>query len=57
MQRFRKHNLIMAVPENSIRPGVSPGDKVLVYKTVIKLKPLMEILHKFCAGRDKLDRL
>ena len=46
LQRFRHHRILMAVPEKSLREGAIIGENVLVYKTVLKLAPLMEILEK-----------
>ena len=52
LRLFRRHKIILAVPEKSLRNGASPGQNVLVYKTALKLTPLMEILEKFrgCGG-------
>ncbi len=46
LQQFRHHRILIAVPEKSLRAGVSIGKNVLVYKTAIKLKPLMELLER-----------
>jgi len=37
---------LTAVPEKSLREGADIGGNVLVYKTALKLTPLMEILEK-----------
>jgi predicted nuclease of restriction endonuclease-like RecB superfamily len=46
LRRFRHHRILLAVPEKSLREGASVGANVLVYKTGIKLKPLVEALEK-----------
>ncbi|MFH1615494.1 MAG: DUF790 family protein [Planctomycetota bacterium] len=46
LQQFRHHRILIAVPEKSLREGTSIGENVLVYKTALKLTPLMEILEK-----------
>jgi len=45
LRRFHQYRIIIALPEKSLREGASIKKNVLVYKTVIKLKPLMEILE------------
>jgi len=46
LQQFRHHRILIAVPEKSLRAGANVGKNVLVYKTALKLKPLMEALEK-----------
>jgi len=46
LEQFRNHRILIAVPERSLRQGASIGGNVLVYKTALKLTPLMEILEK-----------
>jgi len=46
LQQFRRHRIIIAVPEKSLREGANIGENVLVYKTALKLTPLMEILER-----------
>lgn len=50
LQRFRFHNIVIAVPEKSIREGAGPSDRVLTYKTTIKLKPLLALLERIRTG-------
>ena len=42
---FRRHRILIAVPERSLRPGASIPDNVLVYKTALKLEPLLAALE------------
>ena len=46
LQLFRHHRILIAVPEKSLREGASIGENVLVYKTALKLTPLMEALER-----------
>ena len=46
LQQFQHHRILIAVPEKSLREGVSIGKNVLVYKTALKLKSLMEALER-----------
>ena len=46
LQQFRHHRILIAVPEKSLREGAIIGENVLVYKTALKLTPLMDILEK-----------
>jgi predicted nuclease of restriction endonuclease-like RecB superfamily len=45
LRQFRHHRILIAVPQKSLREGASIGENVLVYKTVLKLKSLMETLE------------
>ena len=46
LQQFRHHRILIAVPEKSLREGASVGRNMLVYKTALKLTPLMKILER-----------
>ena len=46
LQQFRRHRILIAVPEKSLREGATIGENVLVYKTALKLTPLMKTLEK-----------
>ncbi len=45
LRQFRRHRILLAVPERSIREGASIIDHVLVYKTALKLPPLLAALE------------
>ncbi len=49
LQQFRHHNILIAVPEKSLREGATVGKNVLAYKTALKLTPLMEALGRIRA--------
>jgi predicted nuclease of restriction endonuclease-like RecB superfamily len=51
LMQFRRHKILLAVPEQSLREGASIGNNVVVYKTAIKLTPLLEALEKIRADR------
>ena len=46
LQQFRHHRILIAVPEKSLREGASVGKNVLVYKTTLKVNPVMEVLER-----------
>jgi len=49
LRQFRPHHLLLAVPERSLRPdaSVGDGDKVIVYKTALKVKEVLKALEIF----------
>jgi len=42
---FRKHRILLAVPEQSAREGAGDRDGVIVYKTALTLGPVLESLN------------
>jgi len=46
LQQFRRHKILIAVPEKSIRDDAHIGENVLVYRTSLKLGPLMKALKR-----------
>jgi len=46
LQQFGHHKILIAVPEKSLRQGATIEKNVLVYKTALKLKPLIEALER-----------
>lgn len=55
LRRFRHHKILIAVPEKSLREEARIGENVLVYKTALKLKPLMEALERIRTGSVHID--
>jgi predicted nuclease of restriction endonuclease-like RecB superfamily len=51
LQKFRHHHVIIAVPEKSLKEGAHVGENVLLYKTALKLEPLLEILERIRAEK------
>jgi predicted nuclease of restriction endonuclease-like RecB superfamily len=45
LHQFRHHKILLAVPERSIREGATITDNILVYKTTLKLPPLLAALE------------
>jgi len=50
LRQFQHHKILIAVPEKSIRDGARIGENVIVYKTKLKLGPLIETLETLRAG-------
>jgi hypothetical protein len=46
LRRFASHDVLLAVPERSLREGAEPGPGVVVYKTTIKIEPIMAALAR-----------
>ena len=46
VRRFRHHRILLAVAERSLREGAAIPDDVLVYKTALKLEPVMAALER-----------
>jgi predicted nuclease of restriction endonuclease-like RecB superfamily len=55
LYQFRRHRILLAIPESSIREGVSITDRVLVYKTTLKLPPLLAALEAARAASRRKD--
>ena len=49
LRQFSQHRILVAVPEKSLREGAVLGENILVYKSSLMLKPLMEILERIRA--------
>ncbi len=45
LQQFRRHRILLAVPESSLREGAQITDHIIVYKTTLKLPPLLAALE------------
>lgn len=52
LRRFRRHRILIAVAERSVRPNAPIPDDVLVYKTAIKLAPVLDALEKLRTARQ-----
>ncbi|UCG47409.1 MAG: DUF790 family protein [Phycisphaerales bacterium] len=53
LAQLRRHRILIAVPEKSLRDGADVGDNVLVYKTAIRLGPLMKALEQIRAEKAR----
>ena len=47
LELFASRRLLLALPERSLRPGASPSQNVILYKTALKLAPVLEALERF----------
>jgi hypothetical protein len=45
LRRFRGRDILLAVPQRSLREGVEPGAGVIVYKTALKIEPVLAALE------------
>lgn len=45
LRRFHRHRILLAVPQSSLRDGAAIPDNILVYKTALKLEPLLAALE------------
>jgi predicted nuclease of restriction endonuclease-like RecB superfamily len=52
LQKFRHHHILIAVPEKSLREGAHIAENVLVYKTALKLEPLLKALERIRVGKN-----
>jgi len=50
LRRFRRHRILLAVPQSSLREGVAIADNVLVYKTALKIEPILIALESVRSG-------
>jgi len=62
VRRSRDHGLLLAVPERSLKRAPTPEDRVVTYKTAIKIEPVLAALSGFRQtsrppGGLTLDRL
>jgi len=46
LRRFADHHILIALPERSAREDAPPGDNVILYKTALKLAPVLEALKR-----------
>lgn len=46
LRRFRRHRILLAVPESSVYGDALVPDDVIVYKTAIKLEPVLKALER-----------
>jgi predicted nuclease of restriction endonuclease-like RecB superfamily len=46
LRQFREHHILIALPERSLREDAAVGDNVILYKTALKLQPVLEALER-----------
>jgi len=52
LRRFQGQGILLAVPERSLREGAEPGAGVIVYKTAIKVAPVLAALEAARGSRS-----
>ncbi len=52
LRRFPGQGILVAVPERSLREGAEPGAGVIVYKTAIKVEPVLSALEAVRGSRS-----
>jgi predicted nuclease of restriction endonuclease-like RecB superfamily len=57
LQQFRRHRILLAVPESSLREGAQITDNVIVYKTALKLPPLLTALEAARAATKRKSQI
>jgi hypothetical protein len=53
LRQFRQHNVLIALPERSVREDAAIGDNVILYKTALKLQPVLEALERCRAAAKR----
>ena len=53
LRRFRDRHVLLAVPERSLRPDAPVPDDVIVYKTALKLAPILAALERAREARSE----
>jgi len=51
LRRFQRHRILLAVPAGSLRQGAAIPDRVVVYKTALKIEPVLTALESVRTGR------
>ena len=54
LRQFRRYNILIAVPQRSLAEGAVIKDNVLVYKTALKIKDVMQALERIRAENTKV---
>jgi len=53
LRQFREHHILIALPERSVREDAAVGENVILYKTALKLQPVLEVLERCRAAGIK----
>jgi len=46
LRQFRQHHVLIALPERSVRHGAAAGDDVILYKTALRLQPVLDAIER-----------
>ena len=53
LRQFRQHHILIALPERSVREDATVGDNVILYKTALKLQPVLDTLERCRAASTR----
>jgi hypothetical protein len=53
LRQFREHHVLIALPERFVREDAAVGENVILYKTALKLQPVLEALERCRAAGTK----
>ena len=53
LRQFREHHVLIALPERFVREDAAVGENVILYKTALKLQPVLEVLERCRAAGIK----
>ena len=54
LRHFRERRILIALPERSVREDAAVGDNVILYKTALKLQPVLEALERCRTTGERL---
>ena len=54
LRQFREHHILIALPERSVREDAAVGENVILYKTALKLQPVLEALERCRTTGERL---
>jgi predicted nuclease of restriction endonuclease-like RecB superfamily len=54
LRQFHQHRILIALPERSVREDAAVGDNVILYKTALKLQPVLEALERCRTTEERL---
>ena len=52
LRTFGDDRILLAIPERSMRPEATVGERVIVYKTALKIAPVLAALERIRCGRS-----
>jgi hypothetical protein len=53
LRQFREHHVLIALPERFVREDAAVGENVILYKTALKLQPVLDTLERCRAAGIK----
>ena len=46
LRKFQHHNILLAIPESSLKVDVDSANNIVPYKKALLIKPILEALNK-----------